>query len=84
VQACLVILSDIGVAFAASFGRIRESGIFNYTFMRCLPVGIIGISSMAFTAAYAPMVFIFENVAVDPYSFMRGQRLHFAASSFTF
>jgi hypothetical protein len=79
-----VILINLIVAIPARLGGIRIGRIFNNTFVGCLPIGVIWVTTMAVNACHLSMVLILQNFAVNKNFFVRGQRLHITASPLPF
>ena len=79
-----VILINLIVAIPAGLGGIRIGRIFNNTFVGCLPIGVIWVTTMAVNACHLSMVLILQNFAVNKNLFVQGQRLRITASPLPF
>lgn len=84
VKACLVILVDLIVAIAAGRSGVGIGGIPYHVLVGGLPVGILGVATVAFVARDLAMVLIIDDIAVNEELLVRGQRLHSSASPLPF
>jgi len=80
----LVILINLIMAIPTGTGGIRICGVFNDTLVGCLPIGVIGVTTMAFMTCNLSMVLIVNDITVNKNLLVRGQRLHSTASPLTF
>jgi hypothetical protein len=84
VKAAGVMLRDVLMTRSADLGGIRIGWILDHTLMGRFPVGIIWIAAVTFVTSQLPVVFVFGNFRINPYLFMRSQRLHVSPSAFSF